>query len=266
MVTPFIPGTKPVSIKSAEPLIPVPNAKRTIIKYGPFRLRAPGGAREGNFMSLDPQGTSFAYMAQDFPSNITILVPKFVISLEDGQEISNANKVYNHHAFLYDVSRGTRANVKCKGTNKDLAAVNALMGSSADFTPDSLQVSLNFSDPNRLKIGNYVGSNKNLFLSADLVNYNPEPKNVYVSADITYLEGKPPGYWETAVHLISVGTCESNDLLGNTFVRPPVGKAQWQLKGEVVVKDDGKITAIRGHMHGEWWPITNLVYACLVPH
>jgi hypothetical protein len=200
--------------------------------------------------SLDPQGTGYTYMAKDFLSNVTVLIPKMLIVHEDGTEISNANKVYNHHAFVYDVSRGTRANIKCKNTKGDLAAVNALMGSSADFTPESMQIALNYTGPDKLKIGNYVGNSSQLLLWIDLVNYNPEPKNVYVIADLTYIEGKAVGYYESVVHLISVGTCESNAFLGGLFVIPPRDKKQWSLHGETVVKDDGKILAIRGHMHG----------------
>jgi hypothetical protein len=233
-------------------VIPVENTKRVVLKYGPFKLRSPNGAWEGNTLSLDPKGTAYAYMAKDFPSDVTILVPKMLIVHEDGTEISNSNKVYNHHAFLYDVSRGMRANIQCKNVKRDLAAVNALMGSSADFSPDAMQATINFTDPNRLRVGNYLRANNQLLLSVDLVNYNPEPKNVYVIADLTYIEGKAAGYYETAIHLISVGTCESNAFLGGLFVRPPADKKQWSLHGETVVKDDGKIMSVRGHMHGKY--------------
>lgn len=151
---------------------------------------------------------------------------------------------------MYDVSRGMRANIQCKDSKRDIAAVNALMGSSADFTPESMQIGM-LNQPKNMKVGNYLGNTNQLLLQIDLVNYNPEPKNVYVIADLTYKEGKAIGYYETVVHLISVGTCEAkNAFLGGLFVSPPKGKMQWSLKGDTMVKDDGKILAIRGHMHG----------------
>lgn len=251
-MTPFVSPLKPISVDHLKPEIASKNIKRVALKYGPFKLRTAKERRGGNTLSLDPQGTGYAFMAKDFPSDITVLIPKMLIVHEDGKEISNANKVYNHHAFVYDVSRGMRANIQCKNSNRDLAAVNALMGSSADFTPESMQLALNVTGPDKLKIGNYVGKNNQLLLSIDLVNYNPEPKNVYVIADLTYIEGKAVGYHETAVHLISVGTCENNGFLGGLFVRPPKDKKQWSLRGEAVVKNDGKIMAVRGHMHGTY--------------
>jgi hypothetical protein len=257
LITPIIPQLKPLSMESAKPTIPGDNIKRTILKYGPFKLRAANGPWEGNAFSLDPKGTAFAYIAKDFPSDVTILIPKMLIVHEDGNEISNANKVYNHHAFVYDVSRGMRANLQCKGSNRDLAAVNALMGSSADFSPDSMLSAVNMTQANKIKIGNYVSKTNQILLSADLVNYNPEPKNVYLVADLTYLEGKAVGYYETAIHLISVGTCEAQmfspgSLLYGLFITPPANKKKWSLQGDTIVKDDGKIMGVRGHMHGKY--------------
>jgi hypothetical protein len=256
-ITPFAPIIQPVNTTTRDPEKPGPGVKRTVITYGPFTLRAPKGAWSGNLMSLDPQGTAHGYMIRGFPSNVTLLLPKLLIVNEDGSEIANANKVYNHHAFVYDVSRGSRANIQCApvATGKSLMAVNALLGSSADFSPDALVSSVTKVGGNQMKVGNYIGSNQQLLLSTDLVNYNPEPRNVYVVADLTYLEGKAVGYYETALHLISVGTCESWDpILGGLFIRPPTDKNQWSLKGESMVKDDGKIVAIRGHMHGTHLP------------
>jgi hypothetical protein len=251
MVTPYIGPLKPMSVEHPKPEIAGKDIKRVALKYGPFKLRSAKEKRGGNMFSLDPQGTGYAYMAKEFPSNVTVLLPKMLIVHEDGTEISrNVGGVYNHHAFIYDVSRGMRANIQCKDSKRDIAAVNALMGSSADFTPESMQLGM-ITGPGKLKVGNYLGSNKQLLLQIDLVNYNPEPKNVYVIADLTYMDGKAVGYYETVVHLISVGTCEAkNAFLGNLFVSPPKDKKQWSLRGDTMVKDDGKILAVRGHMHG----------------
>ena len=252
MVTPYISPLKPISVTNPKPEIAGKDIKRVALKYGPFKLRSAKNKSGGNTFSLDPQGTAYAYMAKEFPSNVTVLIPKMFIVHEDGTEISNnVGGVYNHHAFIYDVSRGMRANIQCRDSKKDIAAVNALMGSSADFTPESMDIGmLNAGD---LKIGNYLGNTNQLLLQIDLVNYNPEPKNVYVIADLTYKEGKAIGYHETVVHLISVGTCEAkNAFLGGLFVSPPKNKKQWSLRGDTMVKDDGKILAIRGHMHGAY--------------
>lgn len=97
-MTPAIPPLKPLSVTNPPPEIPGKDIKRVALKYGPFKLRNPKGARAGNMFSLDPQGTGWAYMAKGFPPNVTVLVPKMFIVHEDGTEISNnVGGVYNHH-------------------------------------------------------------------------------------------------------------------------------------------------------------------------
>jgi hypothetical protein len=244
----------PVELEFAKKL---PGVNRMKIKYGPLKLRPPGGRWTGNMISLDPKGTGFAYMLEGFPANVTLLAPQMYVHLEDGSRISNANKVYNHHTFVYDTARAPRANLLCKNNDRELAAVNAIMGSAADFSPDALNHAIQSMGDGKVKVGNYVETSDKLMMSLDLVNYNPTIQNIYVVADITYLEGKAIGYFETALHLISVGTCETKDLLGNTFIFPPTDKKQWQLKGDTTVREDGRIMAIRGHMHGEHRPANN---------
>ena len=58
-----------------------------------------------NFFSFDPQGTSFNYLATDFPTNVTVLQGTMSIRLADGERISNKAGVYNHHAFFMDITR-----------------------------------------------------------------------------------------------------------------------------------------------------------------
>jgi hypothetical protein len=171
LIAPYVPNQKAVKIETLKPTIAGANIKRVALTYGPYKLRASNSTkREGNSISLDPQGTAWRYMAQDFPTNITILAPRMAITLENGQEISDANGVYNHHAFFFDVSRGLRAKIQCPDLKTDLAAVNAIMGSAADASSAGMQATFNIPG-GKISVGNFIDKNSKILLSADLVNY-----------------------------------------------------------------------------------------------
>jgi hypothetical protein len=92
-----IPSMKSIKTETLTPTIPGGDVKRVRMTYGPYKLRAAGSkARAGNFISLDPQGTGWAYMASDFPTDITVLRALLSIGYDDGTKIGNANGVYNH--------------------------------------------------------------------------------------------------------------------------------------------------------------------------
>jgi hypothetical protein len=245
----FIPKQKAVKIETLKPTIPGDDVKRVSFTYGPFKVRGvnAGAARVGNSFSLDPKGTAWNYMASDFPKDITVLEARMKIQFADGTPISNAEGVYNHHAFFYDISKPMKSNLECEGMpNAMLPAINSISGSAADSgmpRPDMVT---------RPVTGNYVSDKARVLIMGDLVNYNNETREVYMVSDMQYVQGKATGLLETRVHLLSVKTCESikqgpMGILGALFIRPPVGQKQFSLAGSgLQVKDDGKLLLLRG--------------------
>jgi Stress up-regulated Nod 19 len=220
--------------------------------YGPFKVKGAGTKqREGNFFSLDPQGTGWSYMAGEFPSNITILNARMMITTAEGEEISNKVGIYNHHAFFIDVSKGIRSNLQCGGESamKFIPAINSISGSAADSGNPAARPVIT----TRPTTGNFIGADHKVLLTGDLVNYNNETREVYMVSDMSYVEGKAVGILESTVHLVPVGNCEAKGLLGPLgllFMRPPKDQKTWSIKGGgLEVKDDGKLLLVRGHMH-----------------
>jgi hypothetical protein len=235
---------------------PGDDIERIRLTYGPFKLKpANSKKREGNFFSLDPQGTSWVGLAADFPNDITLLNGKLNITLADGREISNSRGVYNHHVFFIDGSKGLESSVACAGTGASgrpipIPAFNSVMGNSAESMGDSARGNV---DPNiRPTTGNFIGKDHKVIIQVDLVNYNNKTEEVYLTADLSYIKGKAKGFWQQEVYLIPIGACESKYFgLDTLFLRPPQGKKQWTLKGGgLTVQDDGKLMYVRGHMHG----------------
>jgi hypothetical protein len=96
LLSAVVPSMKPIKSEPLKATIPGDDVKRVKLTYGPYKLRAAGSkAKAGNFISLDPQGTGWAYIASDFPTDITVLRAIMTIGYEDGTKIENANGVYN---------------------------------------------------------------------------------------------------------------------------------------------------------------------------
>jgi hypothetical protein len=247
----FIPTKKLLNTEDLKPTFPGDDVKRMRVKYGPFKVK--GSAAKGrteNFFSLDPQGTGWSYLAGDFPTNITILSAKLMITTDSGEEISNKVGIYDHHAFFIDISKPLSSNLQC-GDKMTLPAINSICGSAAD----SASAVLKFNVKERPKTGNYIAPGHKVMLTGDLVNYNNETKNVYMTADLQYVEGKAIGILETTVHLVAVGTCEVKsvtDAFTTLMLKLPKDQKKFALKGSgLQVKEDGKLVFVRGHMHGK---------------
>jgi hypothetical protein len=244
-----IPKVKALNVETLKPTFPGDDVKRVKMTYGPYKLKAANSTkREGNFFSLDPQGTSWINLASDFPTDITILNSHFTIHFADGTPISNANGVYDHHAFVIDSSRAPQAHIGCAGSPTPIMPINSIMGSSAEAMGDLAQGGANLTT--RPITGTYVGKGHTVALQGDLVNYNNKTEEVYMTTDFSYVDGREKGIWETAVHLVPVGICNAGKA-GLAALAPPKNAKKWTLKDSgFIMQDDGKLMYIRGHMHG----------------
>jgi hypothetical protein len=247
-----IPRVKAIKLETLKPTFPGDDVKRVKMTYGPYKLKAANSTkREGNFFSLDPQGSSWINLAADFPTDVTILIGNMTIHFADGTPISNANGVYDHHAFVIDSSRTPEAHIGCVSGKIPIMPINSIMGNSADVMGAVAQSGLNLTV--RPITGNYVGKGHAVALQGDLVNYNNKTEEVYLTADITYVDGRAKGIWETAVHLVPVGICAAGGGAGLNALVPPKGAKKWTLKDDgFTMQDNGKLMYVRGHMHGTY--------------
>jgi len=169
-----------------------------------------------------------------------------VHSKPDGEKVSNANGLYIHHAFFYDASKPPRSSLACPGTGANISAFNYLMAEGADTA--GLKYPDNYTIGNPI-MGTWVEKGSRILINGDVVNYNPEARDVYMVADIQYVEGRRTSLLEPAMHLVTVGSCESNGGIADLILHPPADKKQWTIKGDTVVKEDSRLLGIRGHLH-----------------
>jgi hypothetical protein len=248
----MIPKVKAMKIQTLKPTFPGDDVKRVAMTYGPFKLRAAGSKKkEGNFFSLDPQGTAWINVATDFPTDITILNSHFSIHFQDGTLISNANGVYDHHAFVIDSSKAPEVHIGCSGSKTPIMPIPSLMGSSAEAMDDTAQGGVNLTT--RPITGNYIGKGHAIVLQGDLVNYNNKTEEVYMTAEMSYVEGRARGIWEISTHLVPVGICAAQKGAGLAALAPPPNAKKWTLKDDgFEMRDTRKLMYVRGHMHGKY--------------
>jgi hypothetical protein len=246
-ISAITPSIKPLKKEILTPTMPGSDVKRMRLTYGPFPVgAATNKSWVGNFLSLDPQGTAWVNILEEFPSDVTILSARTNNTFTDGSLISNGQGVYTHHTFFIDASKSLGTNMECTGTRMPLPAINTLMGSASDS--GSAEVT---STTKRPITGNYIAKGHKIIVNGDMVNYNNITKEVLMTADIQYVEGKVKGLLQTSMHFVPVGSCEFK-ALDSTLGRPPKDKMQWSLKGDgMVMKSSGKMIMVRGHLHGK---------------
>jgi hypothetical protein len=239
-------------VETLKPTFPGNDVKRVKMTYGPYKIKAAKDTKPlGNYISQDPQGTSWMSRASDFPTDITILSVHMVTHFADGTPISNSNGVYNHHVFAVDKSRVPEPHIGCAGSTIQIPPIDSIMGNSAEATSDLASGGVNLTT--RPDTGNYVGKGHTIMLQLDLVNYNNKAEEVFVSLDMSYVNGKEKGIWQIAQHLIPVGICAAatGKGAGIDALIPPVEKKKWTLEDDgFIMQDDGKLIYVRGHMHG----------------
>jgi hypothetical protein len=236
-------------VETLKPTFPGDDVKRLKMTYGPYKLKAANTTkREGNYLSQDPQGTSWMSIASDFPTDITILNVHMTTHFADNTPISNANGVYNHHVFVIDSSRSPEAHIGCAGSQTPIMPINAIMGNSAEAMGDLASGGVNLTT--RPVTGNYIGKGHTVTIQIDLVNYNNKTEEVYLTIDMSYVDGREKGIWEIAIHLIPVGICAA-EKAGIDALLPPKDRKKWTLEDDgLIMRDNGKLIYVRGHMHG----------------
>jgi hypothetical protein len=62
----------------------------------------------------------------------------------------------------------------------------------------------------QVKTGFLLQKDDSLFITAEVINYDPQPKQIYLSLDYEYIEGDTEGYMDTAMGALNVDGCKKN--------------------------------------------------------
>src|ERR1700744_1113223 len=131
---------------------------------------------------MDKSGTSYVYLADGIPKDITILKTNTTIVYADGGRADVSNGVYNHHAFMGDVKRPLSEWYSCGGTgfNNSNMLNNPANGGSLFIGGSEDKYGAYFTTPQGdVKSGYYVGRKDQLMMNIDFIKYNNETKQVY---------------------------------------------------------------------------------------
>ncbi|KAF2395561.1 hypothetical protein EJ06DRAFT_525303 [Trichodelitschia bisporula] len=237
------PFKKDISASS----FPRPGAKKAVIWYGPYKIRA---ANYG--MSMDPAGTAWTYLAGDFPKDVTVLQVESEIVYADGTRAQITNGLYNHHLAFVDSAKGAPPMAQCLNGVKGAAPpTSVFMGGSEDAGRGVYAT----KDP-KLASGYYIGKADTIVMSGDIVNYANETKTVYTKSTIEYLEGRPAGTLDVSIQLISVTDCDG----AFAVVDVPKNATQFTVASkEMQIVQDGYMVTARGHLHDGGVNVTAII-------
>jgi hypothetical protein len=118
------------------------------------------------------------------------------------------------------------------------------------------ELPLNYADPNEtpndVRTGYYLGKNRVMMNMLDAVNYNQEDKQIYQGIDIEYIEGKVQDRLDLVQVTLDPFMCNGgkNGIWTGIDIRPTPGQKKWAVKAEgVIVKKNGYLVSMRGHLH-----------------
>ena len=125
-------------------------------------------------MSMDPAGTSWSYIADEIPRDITILKTNTTIVYADGNKADVSNGLYDHHTFMTNIDKPLPSWYSCgskKTLFESLTPGSLFIGGSEDkyggyFTTPSGSVNS----------GYYISQADKLIMNGDVINYTNETK------------------------------------------------------------------------------------------
>jgi hypothetical protein len=162
---------------------------------------------------------------------------------EDGKEIGIDNGLYPHHAIFVSPSHFSMDPIlSCNGRSIKVPSIPVFVGSAAELA-DNQYTTQNAT----INTGFYIPKNEKVFVQIDMVNYKEYDQNIYLVPEIEYFPGKPEGYLDSNMYVISPSTCDSAmGALGGTFVKPPAGVKKFNVNGTDMTFDtDGFIAFSR---------------------
>jgi hypothetical protein len=234
----------PVYTKKLEPEID-PKATREMLVWGPYKMlssKAASHPSKGSAggIKLDPNSDTQSALLAGICKECMVLQANMETSDKTGSKIGITEGIYTHHFITVDLSRSQVPNpvkTTCadgKGgllglggmyapkpaAHKAAAHQRRQLGGSPLFGPgvsvfvgkgNELGSSI-FAAPNStVKSGFYVSKNDRMYMTAELVNYEPADRDIYVMLDYEYIpsrDGKRPAeYMDVGMGSIAVDGC-----------------------------------------------------------
>jgi hypothetical protein len=188
---------------------------------------------------MDPAGTGWSFMAEDFPKDITILRANSTILYEDGTRAEIKNGLYDHHLIFVDRKKSQPSMAPCEGRATIKMPMSIFIGGSEDMSN-----SMYTTPDGKFNSGYYIGKEDPIMMSGDVVNYTNETKIVYTKSDVEYVQGRSPGQLEVSTQVLSIGACDS--LQGVPLIHAPNGQKKFTISGKGnTVAQDGYILSTR---------------------
>jgi hypothetical protein len=191
---------------------------------------------------MDPAGTSWSYLAEGIPRDITILKTNTTVVYVDGSKADISNGIYDHHTFMTNIDKPLPSWYSCgdkKTFFESLTPGSLFIGGSEDryggyyTTPEG-----------SVNSGYYVGQNDKLIMNGDVINYTNETKYVYTLNEIEYVPGKLKGMADASMYVMVPGQCD-----GQFGLVLPSGQKVFTLKGHPFnVTHDGTILAFSRYL------------------
>ncbi|KAE9970644.1 hypothetical protein EG328_006128 [Venturia inaequalis] len=262
---------EPISRTKLEPEIDA-KATREMLVFGPFKMlssKAPSHPSKGmaGGIKIDPNSDTQATMLGGICKECMVLAAKMETSDKTGQKIGITEGIYTHHFITIDMGRNQVPNpVKSTCPPKSASAKPADHSHGRRQLPDiatsglfgagmSVFVgkgneagrSVFASTNNTVKSGFYVSGKDKMYMTAELVNYEPEDRDIYVMIDYEYIpstDGKRPAdYMDVGMGAIAVDGCLV------TSLAPPSDKAIKYKSPDWDVTHNGYLVNIAPHLH-----------------
>lgn len=253
----FIPAAKMAGTLTSTPRIRT-DAKRKLIKYGPFTMYGQGIKKPGmlsrddggavRLFSLDPKGQAFVSVILDpiCDDKCTILAGQTGLMSEDGKPLGAEQGMYIHHILSADYSKPmTMPVLPCDSADVNKPAIPNMIFPGSGFMgqgEDNGDSAILFTSKNgSFDSGFHATKNDKFIVQSDIVNYSNETRKVFLTFDLEYLDGIHGQ--DATPNLLSVTGCKiAAPKVNATGVATTTSQ-----KFPVTV--NGTIVSAKGHMH-----------------
>jgi hypothetical protein len=190
----------PARIEELKPLLRQ-DATRWRLYYGPFMVHGQKENVPPKKDQMDPFGIKVERKITGICTNCTVLYGKADTYYLNGSRASIATGLYNHHVLLIDSAKRTLPYWLCE-EKTDLGR-----SKSAGFIVSGVDEAANYftSPDGSYRSGYWIGQNQTQYtLSAEITNYREHNQTTYITAEIEFVQGKPAGYSDATISLLSV--------------------------------------------------------------
>jgi hypothetical protein len=221
------------------PQFKVPGVVRKKLRYGPYVV--PGANEPTVGIPSDPRDKKGALSMMKFVDSVctdcTVLTNSLTLEYENGTHASINTGIYNHHTAIYNVNKKERL-ITCPGAKFQMPKVaGAFVGGTSD---DGYGLYTN--GDGTTKAGYYIAPNDKFYVSSETMNYATQSQTIYFTVEAEYIPGKPPGYLDTQILVLSAAPC-AEVIFNPTSPKYTMKSANWQ------VPADGIVVNMRGHLH-----------------